>query len=129
MTPADGGAAGVSLYREIDALGGAAESEWGQGYSQALTDVLAILSRRGFSEAADAATSVFGDRYAATNDVPLRCKYLTNGKPYAIKPDTEEGFELIDNVGDMIYCCWSECAHLAGGNWYEVTADGERVQP
>ncbi|WP_184083884.1 hypothetical protein [Sphingomonas xinjiangensis] len=41
---------GVTLYREIDALGGTAESEHDKGYVAAIDDVLAILSRRGFSE-------------------------------------------------------------------------------
>jgi len=44
----------VTLYREIDALGGSgmpSEGEnWSRGYSEALSDVLSILSRRGFSE-------------------------------------------------------------------------------
>jgi hypothetical protein len=40
----------VSLYREIDALGGYGEGEWHKGYSEALSAVLAILDRRGFTE-------------------------------------------------------------------------------
>ncbi len=44
----------VSIYREIDALGGtdmSSEGEnWSRGYSEALSDVLKILKRRGFSE-------------------------------------------------------------------------------
>lgn len=44
----------TTLYREIDALGGTANTEWGGGYGEALDDVLAILTRRGFTEAADA---------------------------------------------------------------------------
>ena len=44
----------VSLYREIDALGGIGDGDWHEGYSQALDDVLAILTRRGFSEKSDA---------------------------------------------------------------------------
>lgn len=40
----------VTLYREIDALGGAGDGDWHKGYSEALTDVLAILSKRGFTE-------------------------------------------------------------------------------
>lgn len=43
----------VNLYREIDALGGTGEGEWHKGYCEALTDVLAILKRRGFSELDD----------------------------------------------------------------------------
>ena len=44
----------VTLYREIDALGGTATTEWGGGYGEALDDVLTILSSRGFNEEADA---------------------------------------------------------------------------
>ncbi|KQM18407.1 hypothetical protein [Novosphingobium sp. Leaf2] len=50
----------VTLYREIDALGGAADTSTpynnahDEGYSAALSDVLVILSKRGFSEAEDA---------------------------------------------------------------------------
>jgi len=47
----------VTLYREIDALGGTgmpAEGEsWSRGYSEALSDVLSILTKRGFTEYAD----------------------------------------------------------------------------
>ncbi len=46
----------ATLYREVDALGGTGEGDWHKGYSEALTDVLAILAKRGFSEAADAAS-------------------------------------------------------------------------
>ena len=50
----------VTLYREVDALGGVAMSSsdydraYNDGYSQALDLVLAILAKRGFSELADA---------------------------------------------------------------------------
>lgn len=50
----------ITLYREIDALGGAADTSTPynnaheDGYSAALTDVLAILAKHGFSEAEDA---------------------------------------------------------------------------
>jgi hypothetical protein len=44
----------VTLYREIDALGGTPGNDWDRGYCEALNDVLAILTKRGFSEAADA---------------------------------------------------------------------------
>lgn len=44
----------VTLYREIDALGGTGmlseDESWSRGYNEALSDVLAILDRRGFSE-------------------------------------------------------------------------------
>lgn len=49
-----------TLYREIDALGGEPQSAseydriWNDGYSAALTAALAILERRGFTEAGDA---------------------------------------------------------------------------
>lgn len=45
---------GVTLYREIDALGGTGDGEWHRGYTDALTEVLAILSKRGFTEQSDA---------------------------------------------------------------------------
>lgn len=73
MTPVDGGAAKVSLYREIDALGGTgltSEGEsWGRGYSEALSDVLTLMERRGFSEAADA-----GAVPIAVDVSELRCR-------------------------------------------------------
>lgn len=53
-----------TLYREIDALGGEPQSAseydriWNDGYSAALTAALAILERRGFTEAADAHTAI-----------------------------------------------------------------------
>lgn len=47
-----------TLFREIDALGGTglpAEGEsWSRGYSEALSDALAVLTSRGFTEDADA---------------------------------------------------------------------------
>lgn len=43
----------VTLYREIDALGGVSQGPWDDGYSAALTDVLLILMKRGFSEEQD----------------------------------------------------------------------------
>ncbi|MGN7160854.1 hypothetical protein [Sphingomonas sp. SAFR-052] len=69
MTPADGGAAGVTLYREIDALGGTANTDHERGYVAAIDDVLAILSRRGFSEATDA-----GAVPIAVDVSELRCR-------------------------------------------------------
>lgn len=50
----------VTLYREIDALGGAVENEWSEGYSAALTDVLAKLTKRGFTETSDGAQQYRG---------------------------------------------------------------------
>jgi hypothetical protein len=54
------GRGGVTLYREIDALGGEPQSAseydriWNDGYSAALTAALSILERRGFSEHVEA---------------------------------------------------------------------------
>ena len=45
---------GSTLFREIDALGGVPSNDCDRGYCEALSDVLAILERRGFSETADA---------------------------------------------------------------------------
>jgi len=45
---------GPTLFREIDALGGVPSNDCDRGYCEALSDVLAILERRGFSETADA---------------------------------------------------------------------------
>ena len=55
--PGRGGTSGnVTLYREIDALGGYhdPEDQRDVGYGEALTAVLAILQRRGFSEHVEA---------------------------------------------------------------------------
>lgn len=49
---------GVTLYREIDALGGTGTGRWHDGYSDAIGVVLDILQRRGFSEVADATPSL-----------------------------------------------------------------------
>lgn len=64
--PVDGGAAKVSLYREIDALGGVPDPahQSSVGYCQAIADVLAILDRRGFSEFADAPGEWLRDHFA-----------------------------------------------------------------
>ena len=40
----------VTLYREIEALGGAGTGEWHAGYVDAISEVLNILQRRGFTE-------------------------------------------------------------------------------
>jgi hypothetical protein len=45
---------GVTLYREIDALGGTGDGEWSEGYSAALGDVLTLMDARGFSEHVEA---------------------------------------------------------------------------
>ena len=51
----------VTLFREVDALGGTGMPEegesWSRGYSEALSDVLSILAKRGFSEQSDARPS------------------------------------------------------------------------
>jgi len=51
----------VTLFREVDALGGTGMPEegesWSRGYSEALSDVLSILAKRGFSEQLDARAS------------------------------------------------------------------------
>jgi hypothetical protein len=44
---------GTTLFREIDALGGTPSSDWDEGYNEALSDVLQILTKRGFTEYAD----------------------------------------------------------------------------
>lgn len=44
----------VTLYREVDALGGTPREDYERGYNTALRHVLEILVRRGFSELADA---------------------------------------------------------------------------
>lgn len=63
--------AGTTLFREIDALGGTgmpSEGEsWGRGYSEALSDALAILEKRGFTETSDAASPAYTPRPAATD--------------------------------------------------------------
>jgi hypothetical protein len=48
----------VTLYREIDALGGVADNDLERGYVSAIEDVLAILERRGFTEEADASADL-----------------------------------------------------------------------
>jgi hypothetical protein len=55
-TPPDrqNSAESVTLWAEVSALEGVDQSEWDNGYHAALDYVLAILTRRGFTEAADA---------------------------------------------------------------------------
>jgi hypothetical protein len=48
----------VTLYREVDALGGTADNDLERGYISAITDVLEILERRGFSEHTDAPPTI-----------------------------------------------------------------------
>jgi len=75
----------VTLWREIDALGGSFgpdgdSAAWGSGYSEALTDVLAILERRGHSEHEEPLTVASADRasiYTKMKSDPL--KYLEEG--------------------------------------------------
>jgi len=66
----------VTLFREIDALGGTgmpAEGEsWSRGYSEALSDVLSILTKRGFTEHADPHSA----RYAAAEGLWDRLRSL-----------------------------------------------------
>ena len=44
----------TTLWREVDALGGQEAGGWAEGHRTAISDVLAILERRGFTEHADA---------------------------------------------------------------------------
>jgi hypothetical protein len=44
---------GTTLHREINALGGVPTTDYGRGHNDAIGEVLAILERRGFTEAAD----------------------------------------------------------------------------
>lgn len=44
----------VTLHREINALGGVPSGPYEAGYNTAIGDVLAILERRGFTEATEA---------------------------------------------------------------------------
>jgi len=71
----------TTLYREIDALGGAVEDAWGEGYSEALADVLAILLARGHSEHCDPALDALVKIEADPANVAL---YLDCGGRYAI---------------------------------------------
>jgi hypothetical protein len=52
--------------------------------------------------------------YARTNTVPYGCDYITPGKAYLVTRYYRGGvaFEIIDDVGDWIVCCWNECPHL-----------------
>lgn len=75
--PSGGGMSACTLHREINALGGAPDGEWSKGYNEAIGDVLNVLERRGFSEAADASTEVVEaltyyatDEHYDSGDVP-----------------------------------------------------------
>lgn len=49
---------GVTLYREVDALGGAGSDQWEIGYNAGIRDALAVLEKRGFCETADASAEL-----------------------------------------------------------------------
>lgn len=51
----------VTLHREINALGGVPSDQYGKGYNDAIGHALAILERRGFTEAADAVAAPEAD--------------------------------------------------------------------
>ena len=59
----------MTLYREIDALGGTHNSDFLRGYVSAVDDVLAILTKRGFTEDADATPLMYGDMCALLGDM------------------------------------------------------------
>jgi len=69
----------VTLYREIDALGGSGEGDWHKGYSEALEDVLALLAKRGFTDLEDR-NDALRDHFAGQALVAvLRDHTLTEG--------------------------------------------------
>lgn len=90
------------LYREIDALGGVASNEREQGYVEAVSDVLAILGRRGFTEKTDAASEMLevlheGRRAIGEHSAPDDC--------YATGPLTG------DEYRDLVEC--PACSFIA----------------
>jgi hypothetical protein len=78
---------GVTLYREIDALGGAysmdpdpaARAYW-EGGKDMLEDVLAILEQRGFSEAADAGADLLEALKIASDAINEMFRYFDGGE-------------------------------------------------
>jgi len=48
---------------------------------------------------------------------PEGCEpYLTPGKMYETLNVDDDGFDVIDDDGDVLYCLWKGCAH-ANGDW------------
>lgn len=95
---------GVSVYREIDALGGTTDlGDYSAGYREALDEVIAILEQRGFTEHADPAPVYSdGDREKAAqafHDDPLAAR------DHAFEPGTPRGdwcFEVVDCVAGSL---------------------------
>ncbi len=107
MTPADGGAAGVSLYREIDALGGTASTDHERGYVAAIDDVLAILTRRGFSEHVEA---VPADRVAFAKAIASKTY------AFASPGSVEEGSDQYDCGEWEEMGCDAQATYLAAAD-------------
>lgn len=74
--------------------------------------------------------------YAVAETVPPnKQRYLIPGKWYPLVPserfDVGEsgevlgGFSIIDDEGDDIFCLWSACGHLEGGNWTRIEEESD----
>lgn len=61
-----------------------------------------------------------GKTYAVA---PEGCEdYLTPGKMYETLNVDDDGFDVIDDDGDVLYCLWKGCAH-SKGDWGRVDVD------
>lgn len=62
--------------------------------------------------------------FAVADKVPKSSRrYLTPKQRYPVRWDDGALFEIVDDEGDLIMCCWSWSAHLDGDNWQRVKSD------
>lgn len=97
----------TTLLREIDALGGAGEGEWHAGYVDAISEVLNILQRRGFTEQADTPSltrEVLVERLTAELGDSVDCTRVWSAWSYGtiteddFMPVTERIDEIVDGI-------------------------------
>lgn len=89
-----------TLHREINALGGVPANDYDRGHNDAIGAVLAILERRGFTEANDAAAPVTYRGYVIRPNHGL-------GQPYSWQHKDFDGhkwryhFTSFDDLGEF----------------------------
>lgn len=56
--------------------------------------------------------------------IAVKCKetpedYITIGKLYfgAYYDEDKDSFYIIDDTGELLFCCTEDCSHLGGGSW------------
>lgn len=65
--------------------------------------------------------------FAMADSVPKpNRRYLTAKKRYPVKFDHGRLFEIIDDEGDTLLCCWKWSAHLDGDCWQRIEEHNRR---